>query len=93
MKHKFNKFGKGTYSLTLWHREKRDEDNLPSDEGFALSFEQELTDKIIPFVRYSYSDGDSTQIQQLISTGVGFVDIFNREKDVAGIGLAWGDPC
>ena len=92
VKHKLNKFGKGNYSLTLWHREKRDEDNLPSDEGFALSLEQELTDKIIPFVRYSYSDGDSTKIQQLISTGVGFVDTFGREKDVAGIGLAWGDP-
>jgi carbohydrate-selective porin OprB len=92
VKPKFNNFGAGTYSLTLWHREKQDEDDLPSDEGFALSLQQEVTEKIIPFVRYSYSDGDSTEIQQLISTGIGFVDTFDREGDVAGIGLAWGDP-
>ncbi|MCP4267604.1 MAG: carbohydrate porin, partial [Candidatus Brocadiaceae bacterium] len=92
VKPKPNNFGKGSYSLTLWHSEERDEDDLPSDEGFSLSLEQELTDKVTPFVRYSYSDGDATQIQQLISTGVGFVDTFGREKDVAGIGLAWGDP-
>jgi carbohydrate-selective porin OprB len=92
VKPKSNNFGEGTYSLTLWKREERDEGDLPSDEGLALSLEQELTEKIIPFVRYSYSDGDSTKIQQLISTGIGFIDTFGREKDVAGIGLAWGVP-
>ena len=92
VKPEFNNFGKGTYSLTLWHREERDEDDSASDEGIALSFEQELTDKVIPFVRYSCSDGDATEIQQLITAGVGFVDIFDRENDVAGIGLAWGAP-
>jgi hypothetical protein len=92
VKPKFNHFGEGTYSLTLWHSEERDEYDLPSDEGLALSLEQELTDKIIPFVRYSCSDGDTTNIQQLLSAGVGFKDIFGRENDVAGIGLAWGAP-
>jgi len=92
VKPKFNTFGEGTYSLALWHREDRDEDDLPSDEGFALSLQQELTDKVIPFVRYSLSDGDSTEIQQLLSTGVGFIDTFGREGDAAGIGLAWGAP-
>jgi len=92
VKPKSNNFGKGTYALTLWHREERDEDDLPSDEGFAISLQQEITDKIIPFARYSCSDGDSTEIQQQISAGVGFNDIFGREDDVAGIGLAWGAP-
>jgi hypothetical protein len=92
VKPKFNQFGEGTYSLTLWHREERDEDDLPSDEGFAISLQQEITDKITPFVRYSCSDGDATKIQQLLSAGVGFNDIFGREDDVAGIGLAWGAP-
>jgi hypothetical protein len=92
VKPKFNHYGEGTYSLTLWHREERDEDDLPSDEGFAISLQQEITDKITPFVRYSCSDGDATNIQQIISAGVGFNDIFGRENDVAGIGLAWGAP-
>ncbi|MCP4258463.1 MAG: carbohydrate porin [Planctomycetes bacterium] len=48
--------------------------------------------KPIPFVRYSLSDGDSTNIQQLLSTGIWFIDTFGRENDVAGIGLAWGAP-
>ncbi len=92
IKHNFENLGKGSYSLTVWHREERDKGNLPSDEGFAISLEQELTEKITPFVRYSCSDGDATEIQQLLSAGVGFVDVFGREKDFAGIGLAWGAP-
>jgi porin len=92
VKPKFNSFGTGNYSLTLWHREERSENASPSDEGFAISLEQKLSEKIIPFVRYSYSDGDSTKIQQIISTGIGFIDTFGRENDVAGLGLAWGAP-
>ena len=66
--------GSGSYHLTLWYSDKRNDQNSSNGRGFALTFEQELgaEGNIVPFLRYSYGDGGATTVRQTLSAGIGF---------------------
>jgi porin len=84
--------GHGNYRFTLWHADAVPTTSKPSDEGFALSFDQAITPNIIPFFRYEYAEGALTHIHQLVTGGVGVHGTFLSKQDVSGIALAWGQP-
>ena len=46
----------------------------------------------MPWLRYSYADGGGTRVRQALAAGIGFEDPFGKPDDLAGIGLAWGQP-
>jgi porin len=88
----FDKLGKGLYSITLWHIEDGSDTGIPSDEGVAISCEQEIGKTIVPFFRAAWSDGDATGVDEFVAAGVGLEGLLRGKSDLTGLGLAWGSP-
>jgi porin len=86
--------GAGLYHVTLWHSDEREEANIPSGRGIALTLQQELgpDGDIVPFFRYSYGDGGATPVRQAIALGLGLEKPFGQNNDLIGIGFSWGQP-
>jgi carbohydrate-selective porin OprB len=45
---------------------------------------------VIPFFRYSWSQGKVTNVKHFVGTGCGFDGPFGRSNDFAGIAGSWG---
>jgi porin len=86
--------GAGLYHVTLWHSDARDDANVPSGRGVAMTFEQEVgpDGNVVPFVRYSYADGGVTSVRQTFAVGLGLEEPFGQNADLIGIGFSWGQP-
>ena len=84
--------GKGSYRFTVWYREAGERTGTPHDTGFALSIDQRISERLVPFFRYGFSDANVSGIQQMISGGIGWEGNLITESDVAGLGGAWGKP-
>lgn len=79
----------GAYRLTLWRSEVDEADG----EGIALSFDQEIVDRVIGFVRAGWADDAITDFESFVSGGVGVEEpIAGRADDFAAIGAAMGSP-
>ncbi|MEM8678775.1 MAG: carbohydrate porin [Planctomycetota bacterium] len=75
--------------VTLWHTDARQAVQTPEGWGVAFSAEKFINDKWLPFVRFGYANGDASLMQSTLSTGLG---LQRENRDVAGIGLSWGQP-
>lgn len=84
--------GPGRYRFTGWYTGAGERTNGESGAGFALSFEQDLGNDLVPFIRYGYQDRDLVDTKQILAGGLGILKPFGRERDVFGLGLAWGQP-
>jgi hypothetical protein len=84
--------GKGAYRFTIWTIENATIAGSPDDHGVALSCEQELANKVVPFLRAAWSDGDATGVTQFAAGGVGLEGMLRSKEDLTGIGLSWGNP-
>jgi porin len=91
----FNKAG--TYRFMLWY-DPQDKPYLDGsshvkrdDLGFAMSFDQKLTDKVTGFFRYGWADGKVNEEEDFISFG-GQIEglIEGRKNDVFAVGYAHG---
>ncbi|MEE8242309.1 MAG: hypothetical protein V3R61_02385, partial [candidate division NC10 bacterium] len=65
---------------------------MPSGKGFALSFDQEVTQSVMALLRYGYADDGGTEVRHILSGGVGIKDPFGSTDDFLGVGVAWGEP-
>ena len=57
-----------------------------------MTLEQELGCGLVPFCRYSFADGEATDLRQLAFGGLGLEKPFRRKDDLIGLGFAWGQP-
>ena len=64
----------------------------PRGSGVALSFDQEVPDDIVPFLRLGYSPDDVFKTSVEVSWGVVAQKPFGRATDLTGIGATWGVP-
>ncbi|MEC7839381.1 MAG: carbohydrate porin [Chlamydiota bacterium] len=85
-------WGKGNYNLVFWYIDPRKDFLTRSSYGIAFTLEQECTEGIVPFLRYGYTNGKATTVQQFVTTGIGFLAPFSRKDDEYGIGYTWGHP-
>jgi porin len=81
---------RGTYRFMGWHTAATAQHREGS--GVALSFDQEIGDGIVPFLRVGYCPDDVFQTSLEVSWGVAAVRPFDRATDLAGIGATWGKP-
>ncbi|MEI7751214.1 MAG: carbohydrate porin [Candidatus Omnitrophota bacterium] len=89
------KLGKlqGKYRLISWvNRKKEDYLNGEGEKnvttGFALSFDQQITQKVSLFFRYGLADGKVEAIENLWSTGGEIRELIpGRKTDVLGLGV------
>jgi carbohydrate-selective porin OprB len=84
----------GTYRFIVWH----DPADLPrfdgggtesGDLGFALSFDQQVSDRIGVFARYGWADGEVRALEHFWSAGLTYTGLIpGRDKDVLGLAVA-----
>lgn len=83
--------GAGRYRIALWHVDKRDADDVPSDEGITVSLDQDLGETFIVFVRYGHADADVTKVANSVQGGVGVKGVLGAEG-MLGLAGAWSEP-
>lgn len=84
--------GNGRYRLLLWRMDERPLWNLPQDQGLSLILEQDFGDRLMAFVRYSYSEADLTNIQNAVQGGLGYSGLLGSPDDMTGIAMGYGQP-
>jgi len=89
---RFEGWGPGRYRFTGWHSGPGRRTNGKSGSGFALSFEQDLGNDLVPFFRYGYQGDELQATRQIVVGGLGVLNPFGWKDDVLGIGFAWGQP-
>jgi hypothetical protein len=80
--------GQGMYRFMLYQREIESADEV----GWALSFDQNLTDRFGVFLRYGGNDGGINAIEHLVSAGFSFLQPLDRINDQAGIAVSYTHP-
>ena len=84
-------FGNGNIHALFWDTDRRTSTNTPSSRGVTVGGEQEFG-RLLPFLRYGYSEGGGTPLRHLVAGGFGIKKIFGRPSDIIGVGLSWGQP-
>lgn len=89
------KFGElqGNYRFIYWYDpqdlERFDSGTKRDDMGFALSFDQQVTEKITLFCRYGYAHPEAREIEHFWSVGGELAGpLEGRPDDVWGLGVA-----
>jgi porin len=82
--------GEGHYRLGGWHSAQAT--NQRSGSGFALSADQELPNKIVPFLRFGYCPAGAGRTSLEVDWGVVSVAPFERPNDRLGFGATWANP-
>jgi porin len=80
--------GQGVYRFMLYYRDVQDS----HEPGWALSFDQNLSDEFGVFLRCGGNDGDINSIKHLVSAGFSFLKPFDRPNDQAGIAASYTHP-
>lgn len=88
---KFEGIGEGRYRVALWHIDSREDAGTPSDQGFTISLDQDLGERVIVFVRYGHADGEVTGISNSVQAGAGFKHVLLKD-DMLGLAAAWSEP-
>lgn len=88
MRPKVDGIGQGIYRFMLYYRDRETAQEL----GWAISFDQNLTDQYGVFMRYGGNDGHLNSIEHLVSAGFSFLKPFGRVNDQAGIAASYTHP-
>jgi len=82
----------GNYHIVFWHSDDIEDEDKPSSKGFNINLSKHFYDKYGAFIRYGFSDGEFTEVKQLLSLGFGISDPLRYSGDFFGVAFAWGDP-
>jgi porin len=88
----FKGLGEGRYAMGLWHMDARSIGNLPEDWGMTFIADQNLTDNLQVFARYSYADGALTNLRHSAQLGLGYGGLLGRPNDLTGAGFSLNAP-
>lgn len=88
----FENLGAGRYAFGIWHMDARSIGNLPRDWGFTLIVDQNLTENLQVFSRYSYSDGALTNLKHSAQLGFGYSGLMGRSDDLSGLAASLNIP-
>jgi len=76
--------------FTYWHKDERQEAGVEEGSGWAVSASHQLTDDLIPFLRFGHSDGGAG-VRAESSSSIGF-EYTPREYHAWSFGAAWAKP-
>ncbi|TWT81284.1 Carbohydrate-selective porin, OprB family [Planctomycetes bacterium CA13] len=89
-----NEIDEGSYHITLWHIDARKRVGRRSDQGVALTMEQQVGSdgQFVPFLRYAYADRGLNGIRENLSVGIGLEGPFYQNYDLIGTAFSWQEP-
>jgi porin len=76
--------------FTYWHKDERQEAGVEEGQGWAVSASHQLTDNLIPFIRFGHSDGGAGVAAES-SASVGF-EYTPREYHAWSLAAGWAKP-
>ena len=76
--------------ITVWHKDRQVEANVPDGWGLAFSWSRYLNDRLMPFVRGGYADDGGSLLQKSLSAGLGYQ--LQSYPGLLGVGFNWGEP-
>ncbi len=76
--------------FTYWHKDERQEAGVEEGSGWAVSASHQLTDELIPFIRFGHSDGGAGVAAES-SASIGF-EYTPREYHAWSLGAGWAKP-
>ena len=88
----FRGLGSGRYALCMWHMDARGLSGLPSDSGLTAIVDQNLGERLQTFVRYAYTGGKLTNVENLAQLGFGLSGLIGRKEDLSGIAYSLATP-
>ena len=78
------------FHLGIWHVDERSAAGVPEGWGIVGNASWYFEDSgLLPFLRGGWSTGDAALLESSVTAGVGKKF---RERDLAGIGVSWGNP-
>jgi carbohydrate-selective porin OprB len=77
--------------LEIWHKDNQIERGIDESWGIAFNLNFMLNDRVMPFFRAGWSDGNATLVDTNVAAGVGLRP-FGRRADLMGFGVGWADP-
>jgi hypothetical protein len=80
----------GNFRLTFEYTDPIDQLGKPDEKCIGISLDQEIGGGVIPFFRYTWTQGNVTNVKYLVATGFGFSGPLGRTNDFAGIAGSWG---
>ena len=86
--------GNGNYHIAIWHSDRIKKEDVPSGKGLAITFQQQFRNEYNLFLRYSFTNGDVTDVKQLLSGGIGVYNPLHLgiDDNLFGLAFAWGEP-
>ena len=84
----------GVYHITLWHVDSRQKAGIASDQGIALTLEQQVGGQgnLVPFLRYAFAHRGLNGIRQNLSVGFAIENALCKNEDLIGFAFSWGEP-
>lgn len=79
------------FHATFWRTDEREQAGRPSGRGFTLAGQQPIGD-LVAFLRYGYSEGGASILDQILSGGFAVPGVLGWKQDMLGLGLSWGKP-
>ena len=82
---------KNNIHITLWQADERKQAQVAEGTGAALSFNKEINERWLPFLRLGYSDsGGGAFLDRSLSAGFGYFPA--KRSDTFFFGVNWGRP-
>ncbi len=76
--------------FTYWHKDERKDAEIEEGRGWAISASHQLTDKVIPFIRFGHSDGGAgVAAESSVSTGFEYTP---KKYHSWSLGAGWAKP-
>ena len=80
------------FHLTYWQIDEREKTNTPDGWGVNWSASYFISDSWMPFLRGGYTKDSGSLLENSLSVGVGYQPIEQRNKNLLGIAVNWGEP-
>ncbi|MEM9380696.1 MAG: carbohydrate porin [Planctomycetota bacterium] len=80
--------GEGTYRLLVYRSDVVNDDSV----GVSLSLDQQVAERVVPFLRATFTDRDGPLFRSSVSFGLGILDPLGWTDDLVGVGYATADP-
>jgi len=78
------------YHVTVWHKDKQEDANIPDGWGVNFSVSRFLNNNLMPFLRGGYTVDAGSLLETSISAGLGYKTVV--ADGLLGAAINWGRP-
>lgn len=77
--------------MFLWHVDNRPELNKPGGQGISVVLQKNIHNRLIPFIKLDWSQGQAATFKKLFISGFGFEHPFSGEFGLVGFAAGYAE--